>query len=110
MNQPISGCLAKHVLQHDPMDQKSRRRPEGNQVRQRIKFPAKRALHAAHARQAAVEQVKNARQQDEHQRQFDLRVKSGAGLAIGPIFASTILVSATNPQNKLPAVIKLGRK
>ena len=87
------------------MHQKGRRRPERNQVRQRIEFPAKGALHPAHPRQPAIEQIKNARQQNKGQRHLDFRVYPA-----GPILASTILVSATKPQNKLPAVIKFGRK
>ena len=69
---------AKHVLEHDPMHQEGRRRPERDQVRQRIELAPKRAFHAAHPRHPAVKQVKDARQQDEPERHLDL-LKIAAG-------------------------------
>jgi hypothetical protein len=86
------------------MHQKGRRGAEGNQVSQGIKFAAKRAFDSTHAGQAAIKQVADAGQQDEAQGDLDVPLPAGPG------GASTILVRATNPKNKLPAVIKLGRK
>ena len=70
----------------EAMNQESGRRAEGNQVGQGIKFPAEIAFHSAHARQTAVEQVENAGQQDERQRQFDFQKGAGVELAIGADF------------------------
>ena len=63
--------LGKHVRQHDAMHEKRRGHAEGNQVRQRIKFAPERTFAAAHARDAAVEQIKNAREQNENQRAYE---------------------------------------
>ena len=98
--------FAEHVRQHDALHQKRRRHAEGNQIRQRIEFAPERAFRAAQPRHAAVQQIKNARQQNEREREFDL-----AEIVIGLAgSASTILVSATKPQNRLPAVSRFGRK
>ena len=64
--------FAKHVRQHDALHQKRRRDAERNQVRQRIEFAPERAFRAAQPRHPAVQQIKNARQQNERQREFDL--------------------------------------
>jgi hypothetical protein len=95
----------KASAQHDALDEKCGRDAEGNQVGERIEFAAERTFHAAHARDAAVEQIKNAREQNEREREFDLR-------EILSLFgsASTIFVSATKPQNRFPAVSRFGRK
>ena len=47
------------------MHQKRRSDAERNQIGQRIKFAPKRTLHATHAGDAAIEQIENARQQNE---------------------------------------------
>src|SRR5688572_12411882 len=54
--------LDKHITKNNSLHQKRRRRPEGNQICERIKFTPERTLRAAHSRQAAIEQVENARQ------------------------------------------------
>ena len=64
--------FAKHVRQHDAMHQKRRRDAERNQVRQRIEFAPERAFRAAQPRHPAVEQIEDARQQNEREREFDL--------------------------------------
>jgi hypothetical protein len=96
MNQPISGRVGKHLAQHDAMHQKRRRGAEGNQIGQGIEFPAKGAFDAAHAGQAAIEQIENAGQQDE----------SSASLIspfpAGPGGASTILVRPQNQRTNCP--------
>ena len=57
------------------MDQEGRRHPERDQVGQRIELAAERALHAAHSRDAAIEQIEDAGQQDETQRDRDFLVE-----------------------------------
>ena len=47
------------------MDEESRSCAEGDEVGQRIKFPAKRAFVPAHAGDTPIEQIKNQRQEDE---------------------------------------------
>ena len=98
--------LHKHVAQHDAMHQERRRDAERNQVRQRIEFAPERAFRAAPARHAPVEQIENAREQNEYEREVNLAdiIVTASGSA------STILVSATKPQNRLPAVSRFGRK
>ena len=63
---------AKHIVEHHPVHQEGRRHPEGDQVGQRVELAPKRAFHPAHPRHPAVKQVKDARQQNEPQRHFDL--------------------------------------
>src|SRR5208282_416474 len=53
---------------------------ERNQVRQRIEFAPERAFRTAPARRAPVEQIENAREQNEREREFDLTV---VGIAQG---------------------------
>ena len=72
MNQLIWRYWPKTSAQHDALDEKRRRDAEGNQIGEGIEFAAKRAFHAAHARDAAVEQIKNAREQNERERELDL--------------------------------------
>ena len=50
------------------MHEKRRRDAERNQVRQRIELAPERTFNAAHARHPAVEQVEDARQQNEPER------------------------------------------
>ena len=71
MNQPICRYSPKHIRQHDALHQKRRGDAKGNQVRQRIEFASERAFVPAHPRDAAVEQIKNAREQNEGEREFD---------------------------------------
>jgi hypothetical protein len=73
--------VAEYIVQHDPVHQKRRRDAERNQVGQRIEFAAKRAFVPAHARDAAVEQIENAREQNERQRDLDLAVVAVFGSA-----------------------------
>src|SRR5437870_10419594 len=54
------------------MDQESRRRAERNQIGQGIEFAAKRALDTAHAGHTAIEQIKDAGEQNKSQGNFDL--------------------------------------
>ena len=54
------------------MHQKRGRDAERNQVRQRIKFTPERTVRAAQPRHPAVEQVKNAGQQNEGEGELDL--------------------------------------
>jgi hypothetical protein len=54
------------------MDQESRRRPKGDQVGQRIKLAAKRALNTAHAGNSAIKEIKDASQQNKAQTQLNL--------------------------------------
>ena len=54
------------------MHQKRGRDAERNQIRQRIEFAPERAFRAAHPRHPAIEQIKNAREQNEAEREFDL--------------------------------------
>ena len=67
----------KDIPQDDAVDQESRRDAEGNEVGKRIEFAPEWAFDAAHAGHAAIEQIKNAGQQDEHQAQFDLLEVAG---------------------------------
>ena len=63
--------IRQRMAQHHPMHQKGRRNAKGNQVGQRIKLAAERAFMPAHARHAAIEQIKNARQQNAREGKFD---------------------------------------
>src|SRR5665213_1420950 len=65
--------LWKNVGKHDALDEKRGRDAERNQIGKRIEFASKRTFHAAHARDAAVEQVENARKQNKRERELDLR-------------------------------------
>ena len=64
------------------MHKKSRGHAKGNQVRQGIKFPSKRALHPAHPGQPPIEQIKNAGQQNKRQGRADFAVAGRAGLSV----------------------------
>src|ERR1041384_2642118 len=58
----------ENIAQNNAMHQKSGGNTKGNDVGERIEFPAKRTFFAAHARQAAIEQIKNTCKQDEDER------------------------------------------
>ena len=66
--------VAEDVFENNPMHQKRGGHAKGNQIGQRIEFPAERALDAAHPRHPPVEQVEDAGQENETERDFD-RVK-----------------------------------
>ena len=102
------GLAFEHIVQDNAMDQKGRRHAEGNQVGQGIKLAAERAFDAAHASDSSVKEIENARQQDISEGLFDGGILFLA--AAGDRSASTIFVRATNPQNRLPAVSRFGRK
>ena len=68
MNQPISGVCPEHFRQHDAMHQKRRGHAEGDDVGQRIELATERAFGPAHARHPAVEQIEDAGQQNEEER------------------------------------------
>src|SRR5207249_805035 len=57
--------LFKDIAQHDAVDQKRRRRAEGNDVGQRIKFAPERTFITAHPGDATIEQVEETGQDDE---------------------------------------------
>ena len=87
------------------MHEKCGRDAERNQIRQRIEFAPERAFVSAHARDPAIEQIENAREQNEAERQLDLADNRRRQWS-----ASTIFVSATKPQKRFPAVSRFGRK
>ena len=61
-------------MQYHPVYQEGWSRAKGNQISQRVKFAPEGAFVSAHAGDAAVEQVKNAGQQNEAKCDFNLAV------------------------------------
>ena len=94
--------------EHDAIDHERRRHAEGDDVGQRIELAAKRAIGPAQTRQPAIEQIENARSQDEPDGEVHIfRDHARAILAIEP---STIFSAAANPQKRFPAVMRFGRR
>ena len=71
--------LFKDIAQHDAVDQKRRRRAEGNDVGQRIKFAPERTFITAHPGDATIEQVEETGQDDKENSVADDVVEIGGG-------------------------------